>query len=815
VSRVLLFECSPRRPSDGVVVPVRLAWKSPGPANHLGQQWEPVVESPPGFVSAIGFDGREFGASPLPQVGELSFALTDRTRSVAGLVWKNAAVVIRSAPWPAGGGNPVAGAFSTVWTGAADSIAAAGGLARVALVDAGQALRAPVLVQKFGSTGIAMLDSADAVRDRPADALVPAAWGRPLGVPATQIDRANGIWLFSGRPATAVAAFYDGGAAFTLGVARASLAALIANTPAAGAVDYCLDASGCFIARPWSPPTFPFTVDATFGGSRAADIASAIVSARGGPAFTAGTVAAFNALQAADCGLYLDDETTIDKALDRIFLGLGAFWRLRAAGTINLRRVGFATPALTVAAHLRGSPERQRIIVPTGRRSLGYARNHKVHSEGDIAAIVQFDDVGGATKPDDNATYGDNLIKDGGLANGTAGWSLPGAFSRVAANAGLSSTWAFQSTTGSGSTPVIGFRVIAGRRLFFSMQVFLAGSARPIGVTLRQRDAANNIIATAFNGGGLVAPGVTTLRQDATLLPNCVAAEVVFEVPVYGGGAVTQITSFRASYTEGGADLTSGAQVVVTVPTTQAYDATFAGVLIGALQPISVRVARGGTSIKIADETTYSITTSPGITATINNTTGSANKGDITPTALTASQATIEVTVTVAGVVQPTQTILFTRTNAPAPSAGGIGAKTATDTSLAQVTGTSFVAVSDVMTVTVASGESIYGTAPVDYQVQGTSVAITSAMDFKWQRSPAGAGTWTDFATAVTGSTSTAPFNTGPPDYEWADGVLGTVTCNQSTSPGAGDYDVRLVAKANTASRTLDLFNTVTVQARV
>ncbi len=814
MSRVLLFECSPRRPSDGVVVPVRLAWKSPGPANHLGQQWEPVVESPPQFVSAIGFDGREFGAAPLPQVGEMSFALTDRTRNAAGLVWKNAAVVMRSAPWPVGGGNPLAGAFTTIWTGAADSITAAGGLARVALVDAGQVLRAPVLTAKFGSTGIAMLDSADAVRDRAADALVPAAWGRPLSVPGSLIDRTNGIWLFSGRPATAVAAFYDGGAAFTLGVARASLAALIANTPAAGAVDYCLDASGCFIARPWSAPTFPFTVDATFGAVRAADIASAIVSARGGPAFTAGTVAAFNTLHGADCGLYLDDDTTIDKALDRIFTGLGAFWRLRSSGTIDLRRVGFATPALTVAAHLRGSPDRKRIIVPTGRRSLGYARNNKVHSEGDIAAIVQFDDVGGANKPDANATFGDNLIKNGGLSTGVGGWQLPGGFTRVAANAGLSSLWAFQTTTGSGSTPVTYFPVLAGRRLFGSMQVFIAGSARPIGMFLRQRDAANNIIATAFNGGGSVAPGVTTLRLEAALLPNCVAAEMLVEVPAYGGGAVTQITSFRAAYTESGADNTATQQVVVTLPPTQAYDATVAGVIIGALEPISVRVTRGGQNIKTADGTTYAITTSGGITATINNTTGSANKGDITPTALTSSQAIIEVQVTVDGVVQPKQAILFTRTNAAPASSGGTGAKSATDTTLDAVSGTSFVAVSNVMTVTTASGESIYGTAPVDYQLGG-SVLDSGSMEFKWQRSPAGANTWTDFAGAVTGSASTARYNLGFPEFEWIAGVLGSVTCNQSTSAAAGNYDVRLVARAVSGGQSFSLFNTVTVEARV
>jgi hypothetical protein len=289
---------------------------------------------------------------------------------------------------------------------------------------------------------------------------------------------------------------------------------------------------------------------------------------------------------------------------------------------------------------------------------------------------------------------------------------------------------------------------------------------------------------------------------------------MLFEVPAYGGGAVTQITSFRAAYTEGGADNTVTQQVIVAVPPTQAYDATAAGAIIGDLEPVSVRVTRGGQNIKTADSTTYAITLQGGIAATINNTAGSANKGDITPTALTSSQAVIEVQVTVDGVVQPKQAILFTRTNAAQASSGGTGAKTATDTTLDAVSGTSFVAVSNVMTVTTATGESIYGTAPVDYLLSG-SILDSGSMDFKWQRSPAGANTWTDFAGAVTGSASTARYNLGFPEFEWVPGVLGSVTCNQSTSPAAGNYDVRLVARAVSGGQSFSLFNAVTVEARV
>ena len=388
MSRVLLFECSPRRISDGVVVAQRFCYKAVGAANYLGQSWEPVVIAPPEFTSAIGFDGRDFSARPETQNGDLSFVLTPAVAGAARLIWKDADVVIKAAAWLPDGGRPADGAFAEIWKGKADELTTILGVARVTLVDAGQVLRAPAAVTKFGSAGNALLDSADAVKDRAAGTVVPQAWGQVLGIPGILVDRANGIYLFANSVATAVAGFYDGGAPFTLGVARASLAALQGNVPAAGAVDYCLNAGGMLLARPWDTPNFPFTCDATFGNTRAADIASAIVASRSALTFKAGVVAAFNALQGAACGIYVDDDASLGTLLDRIFGGLGAFWRLTAAGTIDIQRIGFAgSPALTVNT-FRGRPSRQRIIVPTGRRSLGYARNNRVHSESEIAAIV-------------------------------------------------------------------------------------------------------------------------------------------------------------------------------------------------------------------------------------------------------------------------------------------------------------------------------------------------------------------------------------------------------------------------------------------
>jgi hypothetical protein len=391
MSRTTLIECGPRLP-DGTSVTLRLVDRSPRAAAYLGAQWLPHVEELPGFEMAVGFDGQRFGAAPSPQIGALAFALAPEIRSAAGWVWRDAAVTIRQASWPLDGSNPADGDFATVWVGEAVDIGVTGGVARVELIDRGQKLRVPVATMKFGTSGIALIDAAAAARDRAAGQVVPVAFGRCFTVPGLLVDRANNIWLFAASAAASVQAFYDGGAPFTLGVARANLAALQATAPAAGnVVDYCLSHSGLFLARPGDRPVYPFTADATFGSATLGTVAASIVAGR--LPFRAGVGTALSALGLGDVGLYIDDEATVAEALDRLLAGLGIFWKVRADGTIDAKRIGWGSPAASFAAHQRHAPSRLRIILPTGRRQLGYATNNRVHGEGDIARILLATDL--------------------------------------------------------------------------------------------------------------------------------------------------------------------------------------------------------------------------------------------------------------------------------------------------------------------------------------------------------------------------------------------------------------------------------------
>ena len=821
MSRTILIECSPRWPSDGVVVPVRLVFKSVARANFFGVQWHPAVISVPAFESSLGFDGRTFAAAPSPQIGDLVFALTQATRFAASLVWTNAAVTMKHALWPAAGGDAIDGDFATIWTGQAEDITTSNGEARVRLLDNGQALRVPAVAAKFGSTGDALLDSADALKDRSAETRVPRAWGKLLSIPALLVDRANNIWLFAGNAATSVQAFYDGGAAFTLGTARASLAALQANVPAAGAVDYCLDAGGKFLARPWSTPVYPFTAAATFGATTAAGIASAIVTGRTSVTFTAGTVTAFNTLQGADCGLYLDDDTSVAAALDRLFSGLGAWWRLSSAGTITLGRWGWSTPALTVPAHRHGAPDRLRILAPTRRRSLGYARNDRVHSESEIARILLATDlayadgtaiealkpaVAGATR-DRTGT----LLDAAAAANEAAGWFTSGGASTQ-----------FNSTTG-------GFGAFINARM---VQIDLSSAfdaynlaMMPVGGTGRQFAS----IRYTHNGTGSVAlpgsivfydAGGTFVSAEAFALPRVTAgvySVTTVSAPVPAGaaywrvrfnsaamaldaGATWRIDNIVTANNEPGADVTATSTPDLSVPGSAVINFDYTGTVISGDLPRNLVAVRTRGGVDVSSSTTWSVT-AIGCTASINS------SGQISITAC-GSSGSIEVTSSRDGTTL-TKTIMIDRRVGAAPSGGGGGGgTTATDSSLDSFSSSTYgAAVGGPMTVRTGASGQIDLYANLDFIVSATTPGGSFGAYIKWQWRIVG-GSYADAGAEAAEIYPCVITNEGGGFFTRDDGGI---SCNRTLTglSASTDYEVQLLARTPSGTRARTLIGTI------
>lgn len=248
--------------------------------------------------------------------------------------------------------------------------------------------------------------------------------------------------------------------------------------------------------------------------------------------------------------------------------------------------------------------------------------------------------------------------------------------------------------------------------------------------------------------------------------------------------------------------MTAAKQVVIVPPVPQIVYRDWLGAVKGSQynRTLTPKVERGGIDIRTSNDVTYAITTTGTITATVNNTTASADKGRITATG--GSSGSILLTITVSGVAQPVFTIPFTNQddNPPTTGGGGSGNTGGSDSTLEDVTSTSFAAITQqdggesVFLIDITSGQTINGTAPLTYTKSGTS-ATQVAMVAKWQYRLQGSGTWLDFAgSSITG---TGAF------WNSTDFIAeaGEITANQSKSGLAtGTYECQLVAAKDSSA---------------
>ena len=251
-------------------------------------------------------------------------------------------------------------------------------------------------------------------------------------------------------------------------------------------------------------------------------------------------------------------------------------------------------------------------------------------------------------------------------------------------------------------------------------------------------------------------------------------------------------------------------QVDIEVPSARSYPANYLGILATGAMPdvVTPLVSEGGVSIKTDDGTSYALALSPaGSWASVDNTAASPTKGNIMVTDVPANTSRMFLTVTVDGTAYPAKEIVLTKLLASPPAVGGGGAKIATDSSLNSINSTSYVPLSDDLTVTLASGESLYGTAPVSYIPQTATAQVTRTATLQWQYRLVGTETWIEFGAGITGTFARSP-EAGEPE-------AGVVSANQSVSGlAAGDYQVRLVGRLSQSGRTVVFTGTATLEAR-
>lgn len=266
--------------------------------------------------------------------------------------------------------------------------------------------------------------------------------------------------------------------------------------------------------------------------------------------------------------------------------------------------------------------------------------------------------------------------------------------------------------------------------------------------------------------------------------------------------AIGQTPQERDETAAGAADR----QVAIEVLGYKSFPADYTGAIAAELFPAVIlpSITLGGQDIRTDDSVSYSIATS-GVTATVNDTDADPDKGAIEITAVNSNDGWIDLTVTVSGVAYPAKRIVIQKNGALPPGFGGAGSKIASDNGFTAINSTSFTAITDVLTVTLATGESLYGTAPLGYYVGGTS-AVSRTVTAKWQYSPAGAGTWSDFGTAITGSVAVGgyAFEAGYGEFTHAKSGL-----------SAADYDIRLVAQLDAGGVDVTFSGTATIEAKV
>ncbi len=253
-------------------------------------------------------------------------------------------------------------------------------------------------------------------------------------------------------------------------------------------------------------------------------------------------------------------------------------------------------------------------------------------------------------------------------------------------------------------------------------------------------------------------------------------------------------------------DLTSTAVPSLDQIAPIAFAADYLGTLSAGQLPKTIGIVRRRGGTNVSSSTTWSIVSQAGITG---GTVTVSSDGVVTiPTGVTiAATAYIEVR-SVRDSTTLDAIIGVSRNDAAPPNTGSGGGTTVSDSVFNSITGTSFVAVSDLMTVKTGSGGQIQFSAALSVTCDAASPEIEtpdSNVEMKWQYRTVG-GSFADAASAV---------NSDPDAFVFYDGEFnayfsfdGSINCGPlktglSTST---DYEVQLFARRVSSTPTKTMY---------
>ena len=250
---------------------------------------------------------------------------------------------------------------------------------------------------------------------------------------------------------------------------------------------------------------------------------------------------------------------------------------------------------------------------------------------------------------------------------------------------------------------------------------------------------------------------------------------------------------------ENNADVTANAVPSLDQVASVNFAADYLGVLSAGQLPKNINVIRRRGGVDVSSSTTWSIISQTGITGTV--TVSSSGIVTIPTGATIGTSSTIEVRSVRDGTTLDAR-IGVTRNDAAPPSTGSSGGTTVSDSTFNPVSGTSFVAISDLMTVKTGSSGQVQFAGALTTTAEAAPSIGTFPVEMKWQYRTVG-GTFADVASEVSSIIDAAVYFDG--DYFADDGFIDCSPLKTGLSTGT-DYEVQLFARRISSSPLKDVF---------
>lgn len=254
---------------------------------------------------------------------------------------------------------------------------------------------------------------------------------------------------------------------------------------------------------------------------------------------------------------------------------------------------------------------------------------------------------------------------------------------------------------------------------------------------------------------------------------------------------------------EDNADVTANAVPSLDQVAPVAFAADYLGVLSAGQLPKTISVIRRRGGVDVSSTTTWSIISQTGITGTV--TISSSGIVTIPTGATVALSAAIEVRSVRDGTTLDAR-IGVTRNDAAPPSTGSGGGTTVSDSTFNSVSGTSFVAISDLMTVKTGTSGQIQFSAALTTTCTAATPAITdpnSNVEMKWQYRTVG-GSFADVASAVNSDPDPLVYQESGIWFS-EDGFVNSSPTKTGLSAST-NYEVQLFARRTSSTPTKDVF---------